>query len=181
MKDEPIAPEKRSFWLTLPGILSQVAAVITAITGFIVVFRHEGRSKDAAIPPPLASPTFTATPVPSERSARVYFDRETGLMWTIRDNDEKVSWWQANDYAHQLRLDGHADWRLPTIDELEDLYDRQIGAIRTPLKVHGLIWSSTQYETHAWFFNFGVGLRGSLPKDNSPDDTRALCVRRAEK
>jgi len=31
-------PNKKSFWSTLPGILTSVAAVVTAITGLIVIF-----------------------------------------------------------------------------------------------------------------------------------------------
>jgi hypothetical protein len=116
----------------------------------------------------------------SDLSARFYFDPETGLMWTTRDNGTDVMWPQANDYAQQLRLGGYADWRLPTIDELEELYEPQVG-IRKPFKVHGLMWSSTKSgPDNALFFNFWAGLQGTLPLTNSVQATRAFCVRRAE-
>jgi hypothetical protein len=114
-------------------------------------------------------------------SGRTYFDGETGLMWTIRDNGSDVTWSQANEYAQHLRLGGHADWRLPTIDELEELHDPQNGGIRSPFKVHGLMWSSTKSgPDHALFFNFWVGMQGTLPLEDTTNQTRAFSVRRAE-
>lgn len=113
-------------------------------------------------------------------SARVYSDPQTGLMWTIRDNGKNVTWPQADDYAQQLRLGGWSDWRLPTIDELEELHDPKI-AIRAPFRIHALMWSSTKSgPDHALFFNFWVGLQGTLPLTNDLNPTRAFCVRRAE-
>ena len=46
-------PEKPSsglnWWQTLPGMLTGVAAIITAVTGFLVAFNHTGaRSADGA-------------------------------------------------------------------------------------------------------------------------------------
>ena len=55
----------------------------------------------------------------------VYLEPETNLMWTMKDNGEDIDWQQANKYAEQLRLGGYSDWQLPTIEELEKLYDPQ--------------------------------------------------------
>ena len=113
-------------------------------------------------------------------SARVYSDPQTGLMWTIRDNGTNVTWSQADDYAQQLKLGGYSDWRLPTIDELEELHDPKI-TIRAPFRVHALMWSSTKSgPDHALFFNFWVGSQGTLPLTNDLHPTRAFCVRRAK-
>ena len=57
----------------------------------------------------------------------IVVDQETGLMWTRRDNGEDVNWHEANEYARHLRLGGYSDWRLPTIEELEKLYDPKEG------------------------------------------------------
>jgi TIR domain/Protein of unknown function (DUF1566) len=53
----------------------------------------------------------------------VYLDPQTKLMWTIEDNGKDINWHEANEYAKRLRLGGYSDWRLPTIEELEKLYD----------------------------------------------------------
>ena len=46
MSEKPAATP--SWWLTLPGILTGLAAIITAVTGLIVAFSHAGtRSEDA--------------------------------------------------------------------------------------------------------------------------------------
>jgi uncharacterized protein DUF1566 len=174
MNDEPKPPDKRSFLLTLPGILTQVAALITAITALLALFFRQGHSGDLAVPKPAPSPT---TSIPLKVSARVYFDSKTGLMWTIRDNGTDVTWWQADDHARQLTFGGYTDWRLPTIDELEELNQPPVG-IRTPFTVHGLIWSSTKSgPDHAMFFNFWAGLPGSDPLESMH---RAFCVRNSE-
>ena len=69
-------------------------------------------------------------------------------MWTIKDSGARITWQQANQYARQLRLGGYSDWRLPTIDELEKLYDPKGGNkynIRKPFRLTGdRVWSSTK-------------------------------------
>jgi hypothetical protein len=57
----------------------------------------------------------------------MYLDPQASLMWTIQDNGKNINWHEANEYAKQLRLGGYSDWRLPTIEELEKLYDPKRG------------------------------------------------------
>ncbi len=38
-------------------------------------------------------------------------------MWQKGDNGEEVTFEQAQEYCRNLRLGGHADWRLPKPDE----------------------------------------------------------------
>ncbi|HEY7188178.1 MAG TPA: DUF1566 domain-containing protein, partial [Vicinamibacterales bacterium] len=113
---------------------------------------------------------------------RTYTDAETGLMWTIRDNGKGLTWFEAVEYAEQLRLDGYSDWRLPTVDELEELHQRGTeNAIRPPFRVHALMWSATTSgETHAVFYNYWVGVSGTLPKDDTTNQCRTFCVRSVE-
>lgn len=52
-------------------------------------------------------------------------DTKLGLMWskaTITEAD--VTQHQAEDLCRELRLADHADWRLPTVEELFALADR---------------------------------------------------------
>lgn len=50
-------------------------------------------------------------------------DHGTGLMWTRRDNGHAVSWKEALQYAENLTMAGHSDWRLPNAKELQSIVD----------------------------------------------------------
>jgi hypothetical protein len=119
-------------------------------------------------------------------------DPATGLTWTKQNNGSDVNWNQANDYCSNLRLGGFSDWRLPTIDELQDIYDPGIDIpgqaalngseviwhVKGNLKVAGGHWSSTQKKAEeAWQFDFVNGNRISYHLYDVSGD-RALCVRR---
>ena len=50
-------------------------------------------------------------------------DSKTGLMWqVVRSEQSFTSGAEAQSYASQLKLAGHDDWRLPSSQELWDLY-----------------------------------------------------------
>jgi Protein of unknown function (DUF1566)/WD domain, G-beta repeat len=55
----------------------------------------------------------------------IWIDDQTGLEWTKNDNAADLTWIEAIDYCRNLNLDGHHDWQLPNIDELEAIYDPQ--------------------------------------------------------
>ncbi len=115
----------------------------------------------------------------------VFLDPETKLMWTMKDNGKDIDWPEASQYAEELTLAGYSDWRLPTIDELEKLFDPEGSRpykIRKPFRLTGWwVWSSTEEGSRsAWFFDFHHGgRRANLILFNS-GSMRALCVRRSE-
>jgi len=51
-------------------------------------------------------------------------DTATRLMWAAKDNGRDVTWDQAVVYCENYGGGGHADWRMPTMDELKSLYDK---------------------------------------------------------
>jgi len=53
-----------------------------------------------------------------------WIDPSTGLMWAGKDNGKNVSWHQAMKYCRDLRLAGHSDWRLASLEELRGIYDK---------------------------------------------------------
>ena len=141
----------------------------------------------------------------TETQARGYWvDPSSGLTWAAKDNGKDVNWHQATSYCQNLRVGGYRDWRLATIEQLEELIDikayapAQVGAktilhfnmgskVHGGLLVTGQVWSSSQNVDdrgkligNAWYFDF-VNVRRS---DDDGDvglrdkyNKRALCVR----
>jgi hypothetical protein len=128
-------------------------------------------------------------------------DQATGLMWAKKDNgsgvnwpkDESnnVTWQQAADYCRNLELAGHSDWRLPTIEELQGIYDPKANVvglymgdsatwrIKGNLQLSGWEWSTSPGEApgQARLFSFNNGRRYSLQRDDRYSFPRAICVR----
>ncbi len=119
---------------------------------------------------------------PIEQSP-VYLDSATGLLWTKSDNGQDFTWPEAQQYCEDLRLVGHSDWRLPTIEELERLSDpKEVRnyKIRKPFELtEWWVWSSTKEGSgSAWGFAFHDGKRSAVRVEYSLFN-RALCVRRS--
>jgi hypothetical protein len=50
-------------------------------------------------------------------------DTKTDLMWAAKDNGSDINWGNAKSYCENYRGGGYTDWRMPTLDDLEGLYD----------------------------------------------------------
>ena len=87
-------------------------------------------------------------------------DLNTGLMWQQALGD-KVSHAQARSGAAQLRLGGHADWRLPTIKELYTLMDFSGAMAMTG----GSLTASKPFLDAIFEFRYGDPARGERPMD----------------
>jgi hypothetical protein len=119
----------------------------------------------------------------SQDAAGVWTDPATGLTWAKKDNGDNLLWQQAADYCRNLQLAGHTDWRLPTIDELQSIYDPNAGRdhVKGNLQLSAWWeWSSSQGKTSGeeWDFTFNDGNRVSTRRD-AVVNGRALCVRRS--
>jgi hypothetical protein len=125
---------------------------------------------------------------PRDQAARmVWTDPATGLMWAQKDSRSNVTWQQAADYCKNLQLDGHSNWRLASIDELNNVYDSGNGSssrqvtnhVKGNLQVSGWEWSGSMGNAsgEAWGVNFVNGMR-STDLLGSSGFNRALCVRR---
>ncbi len=53
-------------------------------------------------------------------------DTKTKLMWAARDNGRKIYVQDARSYCNNYRGGGYTDWRMPTLNELSELYDDSI-------------------------------------------------------
>jgi len=144
----------------------------------------------------------SAQPLPDSRGEKqnsqvlgYWVDPSTGLMWASKDNGRDLSWQKASSYCRDMRLAGHSDWRLATIDELQNIYDPTANApgpanrhVKGNLYLTGHQWSSTRRNDdrgrptgYAWRFDFTNGIRFGGDQLGYSRLKRALCVRRSEK
>jgi hypothetical protein len=121
----------------------------------------------------------------AEAAKLTWTDPATRLMWVWKDNGTDVNWRQATDYCRNLRLAGNSDWRLPTIDELQGIYDPNANVDGSHVKgelqlSNWWFWSSSQgnarWEAWAFYFHSGERVSGLL---DAGGIKRALCVRRS--
>jgi len=131
----------------------------------------------------------------------VWTDPDTKLMWAAKDNGDApptyglLSQKAATAYCRNLALAGFHDWRLPTIEELEHIYDKSVegyhvkGGVIKPsgdptgndnhmyAMMH--VWSQSEREDAEgiWEFDFGYGDKATTVGGGGL--ARALCVRGA--
>jgi hypothetical protein len=135
----------------------------------------------------------------------IWVDPVTRLMWAAKDNGKDVSWRKAMKYCHGLRLDGHSDWRLANVVELQGIYDKTVEAhglagstknsraftwhVKGNLFLTGEEWGGHQVtgrmplESYEYHFDFNEGKSDRDPSGwpYPSEDMRALCVRGSEK
>jgi hypothetical protein len=114
---------------------------------------------------------------------RVMWKSPAGLLWSKMDNGEDLNWRQAQAYCANLSLAGQSRWRLPTIDELQRIYDpvgRGTYKAKGGIAINnGSYWSATREGAgKAWTFNFIGSRYPRLVEDRG--GIRALCVRTPE-
>lgn len=150
------------------------------------------------------SPTTTSNSAKETQASGFWVDLSTGLMWTAKDNSTDITWGKAMKYFRKLSLAGYSDWRLPTIDELQGIYDGSgfnappppgggkwalAGRVKGGLLLTGAReWSSSRVlddrghrSGFAWQFDFPHGERWSYDPLGYKGSLRALCVRSSGK
>ncbi len=118
-----------------------------------------------------------------------------GRTWAVTASGEDLPWKAADAFCRDLRLDGHADWRLPTLVELATLEDPQTAnGIREPIVIDTCcLWSSTSLaerpaegdtptgaspSSYYWGIVFDGGIR--YYSNQVFADGQALCTRDAD-
>ena len=127
----------------------------------------------------------------------VWSDPATELMWARKDNGYALRWQTATEYCRNLQLGGYSDWRLPTIDELKNIYNPAARAacgleghavcqIKGNIRLtSGVAWSSSgtdrpQFMRGFYFRGAGEPKTHVLELDKrGANYDRALCVRRS--
>ena len=112
-------------------------------------------------------------------------DTKTNLIWAAKDNGQDINWYNAKRYCESYRGGSYTDWRMPTQEELAQLYDagksQRHDAQQNPLHLTELIrltdccpWSSKTRGsesayfdftdgTHWWFVSPGTNINRALP------------------
>jgi uncharacterized beta-barrel protein YwiB (DUF1934 family) len=108
-------------------------------------------------------------------STNIVTDHTTGLMWEDQEDIAKKNWEEAKDYCSNLSLGGYTNWRLPNLDELQSIVDREkyypsIDDTFQNVKT-SVYWNSSTYAEHsssrAWVVNFWHGYGIGSNKDYS--------------
>ncbi len=118
-------------------------------------------------------------------------DTKTNLMWAAEDNGSNIDWASAKSYCENYRGGGYTDWRMPTQDELAELYDdsKSYKATQRRHNVHitELIqlsaccpWASETRGSKGADVNFIHGGKVWGPRSASAPGHRALPVRSGE-
>jgi formylglycine-generating enzyme required for sulfatase activity/uncharacterized caspase-like protein len=115
-------------------------------------------------------------------------DTKTNLMWAEKDNGSDISWQLAKSYCDNYQGGGYTDWRMPTQDELEGLYDidKSCSVVCSSISIHvatGLIdfscfgfWASEERGTESARFYFNLGVKLWYPQWHN-NNGRVLPVR----
>ena len=142
---------------------------INVVVGFFVLI-------GIFIVPVMASDRFT------DHGNGTVTDTKTGLIWAAKDNGIPINWQNGLLYCQNYSGGGHTDWRMPTLAELESLYDPEAKNKRG-YHVTKLIetsaqslWASETRGFEAARFNFTYGQVYWLRQSYS-GPTRVLPVR----
>lgn len=98
--------------------------------------KKQGRMTTIAAMVVLLSAFMTVPFSPAEEIARdgrfiayndgTVLDTEANLLWAAQDNGSDIDWPDAKAYCENYNGGGYTDWRMPTQQELNGLYDRLI-------------------------------------------------------
>jgi len=124
-------------------------------------------------------------------------DTKMKLMWADKDNGSDINWEDAKSYCENYRGGGYTDWRMPTPDELAELYDAEKSQKPDCYKVSNHVatdlihftcydvWGSETESGSYTFFTYANGSKGAFDLRSSSDtfntrNSRAIPVRTAK-
>jgi Protein of unknown function (DUF1566) len=105
---------KRGLWIACWMTITASAPIVTAQQGTDGYGREVAREGDRFIEY-------------ERKGNRIVLDTKTNLIWAAKDNQKDINWKDATAYCKNFAGGGFADWRLPTMQELEGLYDPSKG------------------------------------------------------
>ena len=103
-------------------------------------------------------------------------DKWNNLMWAIKQNEGDINWADAKKYCENYRAGGYTDWRMPTLDELAELYNAGKNSMTKMVKISGNPWAVGKRSEEIAWLDFNNGNRYWLPRSDQVYG-RALPVR----
>ena len=87
-------------------------------------------------------------------------DTQTSLMWADKVLNSSLHWDAAKTYCAGYGGGGKSGWRMPSFDELRQLYSSgAFGSIIKNNASFGQVWTSNEASDTAAVFNFQTGQR----------------------
>ena len=116
----------------------------------------------------------------AEDGAGFWKDDATGLNWAGKDNGMPITPNEGRAYCERLKMGDFSDWRLPTVEEVEAIYDKE----KKPGKIKGattlsepcVLTSSTTRAGETYTFCFNSGSRNVGGGSGCGTTGLALCV-----
>lgn len=153
-------------------------AVMTILANHSMPTNNDARKARKAAPP-MAQPN----PVSLVRFKRqelngvsVVLDEKSCLMWQRSGSERHGNWDEAVDYVDKLNREnfgGFSDWRLPKIDELKTLIERDLQK-QNRMYIHPVFdafqqtcWSANKTESGIQFVDFFDGAMGSKDQNDT--------------
>lgn len=120
------------------------------------------------------TPTITIANVETDQndytiSAVTVIDKTTKLEWQRMDDNVTRNWDDAWRYCANLNLDGHNDWRLPSVTELQSIVDYgsanapdidPVAFTNTDATFYWTATNSASISSSAWLVSFQTGSTG---------------------
>ena len=100
-------------------------------------------------------------------------DTKTNLTWAAKDNSNNIDWENAKSYCENYHGGGYTDWRMPTQDELAELFDSSIIGnndyhLTTMITLTAsCLWTSETRRNAAAYFHFRYGTRHLTHQSNN--------------
>jgi ribonuclease BN (tRNA processing enzyme) len=100
-------------------------------------------------------------------------DTATGLMWQQADSNEGLNWQSSLEYAENLNLGGHNDWRLPNAKELQSIVDytrsptTSGSAAIDPIFQASSIKNEANEKDYPYYWSSTTHLDGPVPEKNA--------------
>ena len=90
------------------------------------------------------------------------------LILASKDTETRLNWSEAIEYCSKLSSNGYQDWRLPSKDELKELYKNKDSLDDKEAFIENYYWSSSEFSsTNAWKQNFNNGNQNNNNKTNA--------------
>jgi hypothetical protein len=183
---------EKTFWQTMfRDILESFEAYIMVIFIIILIvgillaipkMQIFNKTQEQAVVPVNTAPAQTQDPIKEKPDAdarfvaypdKTVFDKKTHLMWAAEES-ETLNWYDAQKHCKRFRGGGHHDWRMPTIAELQTLYDESLqpgcACVTALIEIYNgpncWEWSSETNGSEAAMFAFNLNGKKWFPKSN---------------